>query len=113
MDLAISTKTTHYVDFITWRAQEENGDWGLDLYLQEVFGLDDTPELLEANNDTDHSFNVGRPEPGSYKEKAGIEAVKTLREKGWIELYNLGDLLNYMVDAFDLPEGNYVVRVSW
>jgi hypothetical protein len=106
MELSITKRVTHYVNFYTW-----GENVGLSQYIQHTLGLEFEPDLFGAKNHKSYTFDVKRPEPGSYIEKNGIEVVNTLREKGQIEV--LGSVLNYLAEAFDLPEGIYSVEVSW
>lgn len=103
--LPITTKICHKIDsseLATWVAKQ----LGL-RYL----------EISEADNDTDHDFDTDTrhtPRINWEREMESInETLDKAKERGNIPIWEVRNLLNYFADAGLIPEGNYIVSVSW
>lgn len=136
--LKTETKTTHHVNWMTYAHDRPNV--GLGEYLaHHILGAPEGYEidLLEAGNDTDHSFDIQMME----HEKGGIwvqerqEIIEKLKaqydrelaankdvpaDKAYmrksyvgIEEYHLRTLLMAALERGWLTPGSYVVTLSW
>lgn len=101
--LPITTMICHEVDY---------GD--LERWAAEQFGIRSV-EFTESDNDTSHSFNASsRHNPSHEWDQNEVdEVVRRVKESGWLEIWNVDTLLSYFADVGSIPEGNYIVNVSW
>jgi len=101
MELRHKTETVVRVDYSD-----------LDEFLTERFGLPDTYEVVaieELNNDTIKSINVNRERIGSYSQKYIDAVVKDKKPK----LYGTGTILCHLCNLGEIPEGEYLIDISW
>lgn len=108
MDLKMTTKTTHYIDW-----------YDLEAELAKLYPLPegdpDKPylrprwELLESPNDTDYSVTAEKNAIKDYDQDDLAEIIET----GSVLNYQLGLLMNHLCDEGHVSEGSYVIRISW
>lgn len=98
----MSTKTTHYVDY---------GD--LESFLTEKLGK--PVEIIGSPNDTDYSVNVKKLDPESPMHKWDLEEVQKFINTGVIDCEYGGFYrpLAYAATQGWVPEGEYLITVSW
>lgn len=100
--LKMTTTVCHKVDYsdlAVWAA-EQLGIRNLE------FG--DTP------NDTDYDFDAVSRHSSRFWDQAAIDAtVDAAKANLYLPMHEVGNLLSYFADAGLLPEGNYIVNVSW
>lgn len=100
--LKMTTTVCHkidYSDLAVWAA-EQLGIRNLE------FG--DTP------NDTDYDFDAVSRHSSRFWDQAAIDAtVDAAKAHLYLPMHEVGNLLSYFADAGLLPEGNYIVNVSW
>ncbi|QNK01751.1 hypothetical protein [Dyella telluris] len=105
--LAHDVKTTIDCSWLTYSFNREKGTLGMEGIFELAYGK--KLEMLESPNDTDYAHDVKREELDQWDEETIAEAV----ESGGFECYNLGIFLNDLCNKGILPEGHYVVRMSW
>lgn len=104
MTLNIKTETTHFVD---------SSD--LEKFIAEQFNIPGV-EIIEASNDTDHTFEVEDltyEDSASWKSKSMHKTLEAARRGGYVSIYELGAIMNQMCTLDMIPPGRYIVRVSW
>lgn len=74
-------------------------------------------EFVDMDNDTDHDFDASTRHNPKYtwswnqdEIDATIDAAKSNLS---LPIHEAGNLLSYFADAGLIPEGNYIVNVSW
>lgn len=74
-------------------------------------------EFIDMDNDTDHEFEVisrhNQKYPGGWDQETIDETIDSAKSRGAIPIYRAGNLLSYFADAGLIPEGCYIVNVSW
>ena len=102
MELKINTETVRTVDY---------GD--LDAFLTERFGfVDEHYEFIaaeEMSNDSSKIINVDKKEFSKWDKK---DLERALTTKKW-ECHDTWLLLCYLCKLGEIPEGKYVIEVSW
>lgn len=103
--LPITTKVCHKVDY---------GD--LERWAAEQLGIPNL-EFVDMDNDTDHDFDASsRHNPKytwSWDQAAIDETIDNAKARHSLPIHEVGNLLSYFADAGLIPEGNYIVNVSW
>lgn len=100
--LKMTTKITNYVDY---------GD--LQSFLTEKLGK--SVEIVGSSNDTDYSVDVKKLDPASTMYKWYMEEVQEFINSGIIDCeYNgFHRPLAYAATQGWIPEGEYLITVSW
>lgn len=103
--LPITTKICHKIDssvLAQWAAEQ--------LGIRSL-------EFVDMNNDTDHDFDASsRHNPKytwSWDQAAIDETIDNAKARLSMPIHEVGNLLSYFADAGLIPEGNYIVGVSW
>lgn len=99
--LPITTKICHKIDSSV-----------LAQWCAEQLGIPSL-EFTESDNDTDHDFDANTREHKWWSQAEIDEVVEKAKENGWLAIWEVGNLLSYFADAGKIPEGNYIVGVSW
>lgn len=107
--LAMNTKTTHHVDWLTYSWVRDKGMVGLDEICKEVYGkaID-----MGSPNDTDYSCSVKKDNPDIDNE-ADAEEIDLIVANGFFEDWQLNLVMSDLCRRGAIPEGNYVVTMSW
>ena len=109
LDLKVKTEQTHHVDFLTYAHVSKENMVGLDEFIADCYGLD-SPMEMGCGNDTDHSVNV-RPEKA--KGEWDTDRLDKIKRSNFMEEYDLHLVLSDLCADGHLPEGTYVVTMSW
>ena len=104
--LAIKTKTTHHVDWLTYSHVNELGQCGLNDLVDQVYGRSFD---YGSANDTDHVFDIKKEPIADYD----AEVIADIVKRGFIEEYQLDLIMTDMCNRGHLDAGTYVVSVSW
>jgi len=109
LNLKVKTEQTHHVDFLTYAHVRKENMVGLDEFIADCYGLD-SPMEMGCQNDTDHSVNV-RPEKvtGEYD----TNHLDEIKRTSFMEEYHLHLVLCDLCADGHIPEGTYVVTMSW
>ncbi len=99
--LPITTKICHKIDSSV-----------LAQWCGEQLGIPNL-EFTESDNDTDHDFDANTREHKWWNQTEIDETVTKAKERGSLPIWEVGNLLCYFADAGLIPEGNYIVNVSW
>lgn len=70
-------------------------------------------EFTESDNDTDHDFDTNTREDKWWNQAEIDKVVESAKERSSLAIWEVGLLLSYFADAGLIPEGNYIVNVSW
>jgi hypothetical protein len=106
MTLHITTKETHHVDWVTYSHHREQGKFGLDELIAEVYGKSFD---IGSNNDADYAITI-KSEP---LEEYDIAIMNEIVKAGYIEDYQLHMVMTDLCNKGVIVAGNYVVTVSW
>ncbi len=109
LNLKVKTEQTHHVDFLTYAWMREEDVVGFDEFIADCYGLD-KPMEISCGNDTNHSVNVEPEEPFYDFDKDQLADIK---RTGFMEEYQLRLVLCDLCHSGHLPEGKYVVTMSW
>ena len=109
LNLKVKTEQTHHVDFLTYAWMRKEDTVGLDEFIADCYGLDN-PMEMGCQNDSDHSVNV-RPEKA--KGEWDTDRLDEIKRTGFMEEYHLNLVLCDLCADGHLPEGKYVVTMSW
>lgn len=103
--LPITTKICHKIDYSN-----------LERWAAEQLGIPNL-EFVDMDNDTDHDFDASsRHNPKytwSWDQAAIDETIDNAKARMSMPIHEVGNLLSYFADAGLIPEGNYIVNVSW
>jgi hypothetical protein len=102
--LEAEIKMTYHVNwFITYDKTKKS--------LEQIFELayGKPMEMLESPNDTDYSLNIKKEEICDYDQRILNENIA----RGHFTCWHLGTMLTDLVNKNIIPQGNYVVNVSW
>jgi len=105
--LAADVKTTFHVNWLTYAHNIQAGQMGLEGLFKEAYGK--PIEMTEGRNDTHYKHEVKREVFAEYSRISVDECI----ERGWFEDYMLGSMLRDLCNKGVIPEGCYVVSVSW
>lgn len=84
----------------------------LDEFLTERFDLPEDYEFVameESGNDAVHAIDVSKEKLNEYDQKDVDEFLITKKPP----LYRTGDILRYLCNLGEIPEGKYLIEVSW
>ena len=84
----------------------------LDKFLTERFDLPEDYEFIameESGNDAVHAIDVGNKKLNEYDQK-DIDKFLATKEP---PLYSTGNILCYLCNLGEIPEGKYLIEVSW
>jgi hypothetical protein len=84
----------------------------LDEFLTKRFNLPEDYEVVameELGNDMVKSIDVSKKELDKYDQRY-IDAITKDKE---VELYNTGVLLCHLCNLGEIPEGEYLIEISW
>lgn len=109
LTLGVKTELTHHVDFLTYAWMREKEVVGLDEFIADCYGLD-KPMEMGCGNDTDHSVNV---EPKKSEFDWDKDQLAEIKRTGFMEEYHLNLVLCDLCADGHIPEGIYVVTMSW
>lgn len=109
LNLKVKTEQTHHVDFLTYAHVSKENMVGLDEFIADCYGLDKSMEM-GCGNDTDHSVNV-RPEKAEGE--WDTDRLDKIKRTGFMEEYDLHLVLCDLCADGRIPEGKYVVTMSW
>jgi len=101
MKLKINSFVAHHVDYSD-----------LDDFLTERLGLEEPYEFVaaeEMGNDSAKTMHIVKEELDEWDKK---ELNKMLETKKW-GCYNTHLLLQHLCNLDEIPEGEYVIEVSW
>lgn len=101
VELKYRTESYYYVDYDEF-----------DKFVKEIYGVQqfEVAADLESGNDTSHTFNGIKKKPLSQWDAKKIEDFKT---KDGAVSYTTRTLLEDLCNNGHIPEGNYIIRVSW
>lgn len=109
LNLKVKTEQTHHVDFLTYAWMRKEDVVGLDEFIADCYGLD-KPMEMGCGNDTDHSVNVEPKKPEGEWDEKHLADIKRI---GFMEDYQLRLVLCDLCADNHIPEGKYVVTMSW
>lgn len=109
LTLGVKTELTHHVDFLTYAWMRGKEVVGLDEFIADCYGLD-KPMEMGCGNDTDHSVNV---EPKKSEFDWDKDQLAEIKRTGFMEEYHLNLVLCDLCADGHIPEGIYVVTMSW
>lgn len=107
--LCMVEKLTFHVNWLTYADGRAANNLGLQDYIAKCWGVDGEVDLLEADNDTEHSVTVKKGEVKDYD----IALLAELKKQGGFEHYYLRMVMCDLCDKGQLPEGEYIISVSW
>ena len=84
----------------------------LDEFLTKRFDLPEDYEFVameESGNDVSHTIDVSKEKLNEYDQKDIDEFLITKKPP----LYRTGDILRYLCNIGEIPEGKYLIEVSW
>lgn len=84
----------------------------LDDFLTERFDLPEDYEFIameELGNDVVQAISVSKEKLNEYDQKDIDEFLITKKPP----LYRTGDILRYLCNLGEIPEGEYLIEVSW
>jgi len=113
MKLAVETKQTHYINWLTYSHMQESG---LGRFLAQVSKCERFEvDLLESPNDTDFKVEVSANDirdDGSYMQHEHKETTEQINS-GEIEHYCMHNIFCWLLHNGYIEPGNYVVTMSW
>ena len=109
LNLKVITEQTHHVDFLTYAHMRKENMVGLDEFIADCYGLDN-PMEMGSGNDTDHSVNVESKKPKGEWDTNRFDEIK---RTSFMEDYDLRLVLCDLCADGHIPEGKYVVTMSW
>lgn len=105
--LTAQIQTTFHVYWLTYAHNTQAGEVGLEGIVESYYGKE--LEMLGCSNDTDMSFNIKKKKLDTYDESS----LKNIVTRGHFEFGSLRLVLQDLVNHDVLPEGCYVVTMSW
>lgn len=99
--LPIVTKICHKLDYRD-----------LERWAAEKLGIRNL-EFTDSDNDSDHDFDVITRDYKFWDQALIDNAIDTAKSRLSLPIYEAGNLLSYFADAGLIPEGNYIINVSW
>lgn len=102
--LEADVKTTYHVNWLLTYDKTKKS-------LEQIFALayGKPMEMLESPNDTDYVQNVTKRQFDEYIQKT----IDTNIKNGHFTCWELGTMLTDLANKNIIPQGNYVVNVSW
>lgn len=101
MGLKIESRMAHYVNYND-----------LDSFLTKRFGFEERYEFIaaeEMSNDSAKTMHICKEDISKWDKEELEEMLKT---KKWGH-YNTHLLLQHLCNLDEIPEGRYVIKVSW
>lgn len=105
--LSASVKTTYHVDWLTYAHTRNAGMLGLEDIVANAYGHE--MEMLESPNDTDYSITVKKENLSDYEKKDLADHLKAK----CFPCYSLNLILTDLANKNVIPEGHYVITMSW
>ena len=109
LNLDLKPVPTYHVNFLTYAWMVEKNTVGLDKFIADCYGLDGDMEM-GSGNDTDYSVNV---ESEKSKYEWDTKTLDKIKRSKWMEDHHLRLVLCDLCADGHIPEGKYVVTMSW
>jgi hypothetical protein len=84
MELAIETKVTHYLDWLTYSYTSQKGKVGLGEFIANKLGRTGRIELLEAGNDTNYTADCSEIDNNKYSVEERAELMARMKKDGML-----------------------------
>jgi len=95
----VDTQITHSIDYSD-----------LERFLGDIFG--NNIEMLESPNDTSHTTSIEKSFEDKYTSIEDLQEIEDKMNNGNFEYY-LSQVFSWLYKHKFIPEGNYIINVSW
>ena len=104
--ISADIKTTYHINWLTYAYNLNEGQVGLEDVVKNTYGKNIE---MESSNDTDYSYTIRKEKLTEYD----IQNLEAIVKSGSFEDYNLRLIMTDLANKDIIPEGSYVVTMSW